>query len=49
MWFAVAVPAPTTMFSAPGPMELVTAMIFLRLCSLANAVAAWTAPCSFFA
>ena len=30
MRFTVAVPAAVTMLSAPGPMELVTAMIRLR-------------------
>ena len=46
MRFTVAVPAAVTMFRAPGPMELVTAKMRLRLDCLAKPMAAWAMPCS---
>ena len=46
MRFAVASAAPVTMFVAPGPIEVVTAMTWSRFLARAKAVAAWTPDCS---
>ena len=42
----VAVAAPVTMFSEPGPIDAVVIQVCRRFVVLANAAAAWTAPCS---
>ena len=37
---------PVTMLSEPGPIDAVAIQVCRRFVVLANAVAAWTAPCS---
>jgi hypothetical protein len=44
---ACAMPAAVTMFSAPGPIELVATMIWRRRFAFANAMAAIAMDCSF--
>ena len=46
MRLVVARAAPVTMFVAPGPIDVVTAMTCSAVAGAAKAVAVWTAPCS---